>query len=188
VDPIVWIIIVILVALLVLGLALMLLSKKRKERHLEEAHEHRAAAREEISDVTQRKQEAAAAQARAEEARLEAERSEQAARQSQTEAQQREAQVEERLRTADKLDPNVDHKSDDYAPDPNRVHDDPAHRASHDTGHTGATGTPAEGTRTHPTGSSATDAAQGRPRDEYEQGYVDGATEGQDPDGPPRRA
>ena len=56
------------------------------------------------------------AEAQAERARLEAERAEQQAREAQVAATQQQAVHEDRLRTADQVDPHVDTTSDDYAP------------------------------------------------------------------------
>ena len=52
---------------------------------------------------------------RAERARLEAERAQARAREAQVAATQQQAVHEDRLRTADQVDPHVDTSSDDYA-------------------------------------------------------------------------
>ena len=52
------------------------------------------------------------------------------AREREARAHESHQRVEERVRTADKLDPRVDHKSDDYNPDTQRLHEDPAHHST----------------------------------------------------------
>ena len=73
-------------------------------------------AREHASDLGAHRQEAHEAEVRAEAARLEAERARREADEASTALAQQEAVREDRLREADRLDPTVDHKADDYRP------------------------------------------------------------------------
>ena len=77
------------------------------------------------------------AEAQAERARLEAERAARQAEEARVAATQQQAVHEDRLRTADEVDPRVDTRSEDYAPgagtsDPHTVldADDPRHDGS----------------------------------------------------------
>ena len=56
------------------------------------------------------------AEARAQQARAQAERAEAEAHEARTVHQVEEAEHEDRIREADRIDPQVDHKADDYSP------------------------------------------------------------------------
>ena len=92
-------------------------NKENKDARIAQADELRShAATRAQSTIAPAQQDAAEAEAKAEAARVQAERAEAEAREAQVAAQQVEAEHEARVRAADRLDPRVDHKADDYAP------------------------------------------------------------------------
>ena len=114
------VIIIVVVVLVVAALVVALLGR-RKRRHAELAQEHRVEAREELTDLHQQRAVAEAAERRAETLRTEAQQAEAAAREAREAEHAQAARAEDRVREADRLDPSVDHKSDDYAPAYDRV-------------------------------------------------------------------
>jgi FtsZ-interacting cell division protein ZipA len=108
-------IIVIVIAVVVLGGAAFLAQRKKRESGIARAEAVRAQAagqaQSSLPDAQDR-----AAEAEAAEARAAAERAEAEARAAQVEAAQVEAEHEAQVRDADRIDPRVDHKSDDYEP------------------------------------------------------------------------
>ncbi len=114
------VIVIIVIVLLVAAVAAFLLiqrNKRDKDARIARAEELRsqAAARAQTT-IAPAQQEAAEAEAKAEEARLHAERAEAEAHEAKVAAQQVEAEHEAQVRDADRLDPRVDHKADDYSP------------------------------------------------------------------------
>jgi len=110
-------IIVIVVVLVVAAVAAFLVNKRNKDAKIAQAEELRSqAATQAQTTIAPAQQDAAEAQRRAEEARLQAERAEAEAREAQVAAQQVEAEHEAQVRDADRLDPRVDHRADDYSP------------------------------------------------------------------------
>ena len=110
-------IIVIVVVLVVAAVAAFLVNKRNKDAKIAQAEELRSqAATQAQTTIAPAQQDAAEAQRKAEEARLQAERAEAEAREAQVAAQQVEAEHEAQVRDADRLDPRVDHRSDDYSP------------------------------------------------------------------------
>ena len=110
-------IIVIVVVLVVAAAAAFLIQKKNRDANISRADEMRGqAASQAQTTIAPAQEDAAEAERRAQEARLDAERAEAEAREAQVAAQQVEAEHEARVRAADRLDPRVDHKADDYAP------------------------------------------------------------------------
>ena len=109
--------IAVLVVVAVIVGAVLVLNKKNR------AHKHHQAEtiREEAVAVTPAIQEselhAQEAEARAERARLQAERAEHEAASARQGVDVEHAQYEDRIRTADKVDPAVDHSAPDYTPD-----------------------------------------------------------------------
>ena len=108
-----WIIIIVVV-LVVAAVVAWLVTKQRENKqhahaeHLrQEAHEHAAA-------IPQEQDNAREAEAKAEVARLEAERAAREANEAKIAATQQEAVHEDRLRTADEMDPRVDSRTDDH--------------------------------------------------------------------------
>ena len=111
------IVIIVVVVLVVAAVAAFVINKRNKDAkiaHAEELRSHAAAQAQ--TTIAPAKQDAAEAEARAEEARVQAERAQAEAREAQVAAQQVEAEHEAQVRDADRLDPRVDHASDDYSP------------------------------------------------------------------------
>jgi predicted Holliday junction resolvase-like endonuclease len=109
-------IIVLVVVIVVAALAAWLVTQQRKKKQHEQAEELRQEAHQHASEIPETEMRAKEAQAQAEQARVEAERAERQAREAQVAATQQQAVHEDRLRTADEVDPHVDTRSDDYAP------------------------------------------------------------------------
>lgn len=132
--------IIVLAAVVVLGLIVIAViarsvQKSRHEDAMAEADQMRQRADERSVDLQEEDARAREAEARAEQARLQAERAERQAAEARTGVVQEEAKKEDQLRAADRLDPRVDHKSDDYTP-----------RTDTTTTDTTTTGTTATGT------------------------------------------
>jgi FtsZ-interacting cell division protein ZipA len=110
-------IIVIVIAVVVLGGAAFLAQRKKRESEITRAEAVRAQAADQArSTLPDAQDRAAEAEAQAAEARAAAERAEAEARAAQVEASQVEAEHEAQVRDADRIDPRVDHKADDYEP------------------------------------------------------------------------
>jgi type II secretory pathway pseudopilin PulG len=110
----IWIIVAILVVLIIVGVIAAMAGKKRQESHRTRAGELREQAGAQATGVQQREADARGTSARAEQARAEADRLSAEARDKEsTAAEYRENQADS-LREADRLDPDVDTKSDDY--------------------------------------------------------------------------
>lgn len=109
-------VIILVVVLVVAAVVAWLAAQQRKKKQVEHAEELRQEAHEHASAIPDAELRAREADAQAEKARLEAERAEQQARQAQVAATQQQAVHEDRLRTADEVDPRVDTSADDYAP------------------------------------------------------------------------
>jgi uncharacterized protein HemX len=110
-----WIIVVVVV-LVAVALAAWLVTQQRKKKqhqHAEHLREEAQAHASEIPEAQVRAQETAA---QAERARVEAERAQQQAREAEVAATQQQAVTEDKLRTADAVDPRVDTSSMDYTP------------------------------------------------------------------------
>jgi len=111
------IVIIIAVVVLVLGGAAFMAQRKKRESEIAQAEAVRAqAAGHAQSALPDTQDRAAEAEAQAAEARAAAERAEAEARAAQVEASHVEAEHEAQVRAADRLDPRVDHKADDYEP------------------------------------------------------------------------
>ena len=111
------IVIIVVVVLVVAAVAAFLINKRNKDAKIAQAEELRGqAASRAQTTIAPAQQDAAEAERKAEEARLQAERAEAEAREAQVAAQQVEAEHEAQVRDADRLDPRVDHQSDDYSP------------------------------------------------------------------------
>lgn len=108
-----------LIVILVIGLALAIpwIRRQNRESNVARAEQLRSqaasSAQTVIPPAVARAEEA---EATAEEARAAAEQAEAEALQARVAASQAEAAHEDRIRAADRLDPRVDHKADDYAP------------------------------------------------------------------------
>ncbi len=115
-STIVWIIVAVLVVLALAALVAALMKRRSTEKRRQEAERLRAEAHEHESSLRHTEVEAREAEARAARARLEAEQAEARAMEAKQGYQVHEATVEDRLREADRLDPHVDHSSQDYTP------------------------------------------------------------------------
>lgn len=105
------------IVLLVVAVAIYAVRQKNRESNIARAEELRTqAATEARTTLPPAQDRAAEAEAKAEEARAAAERARAEAEEARVAAAQAEAEHEAQVRAADRLDPRVDHKSDDYAP------------------------------------------------------------------------
>lgn len=109
-------IIVLVVVLVVAALVAWLVTQQRKKKQHEHAEHLRHEAQQHATEIPETQVRAKEAEAQAERARLEAERAERQARDAQVAATQQQAVHEDRLRTADEVDPRVDTRSDEYRP------------------------------------------------------------------------
>ena len=112
-----WIILIVVIGAVAAAAAYALMGNRKTEAKREEAAELREEAAQSTAAVEASRREAEEAAARAEVARAEAARAEQDAAQAQQGVHVEEARVEDRVRTADDVDPDVDTRSDDYRPD-----------------------------------------------------------------------
>ncbi len=117
-----WIIVAVVV-LVVLALIAWLVTRQRTKQQQEHAEHLRLEAHEHATEIPETQVRAKEAEAEAERARLDAERKAREARDAQVASTQQQAVHEDRLRTADEVDPRVDTSSDDYAP--GTAHRDP---------------------------------------------------------------
>jgi FtsZ-interacting cell division protein ZipA len=110
-------IIVLVIIVVVLAVAAFLVRKKNREANVARAEQLRAqAATRAQSTIAPAQERAAAAEAEAEQARAAAAKAEAEAEEARVAAQQIEATHEGQVRAADRIDPRVDHRADDYAP------------------------------------------------------------------------
>ena len=107
-------IIVIVVVLAVAAAVAWAGDRRRRQQKVEHAEGLRHEAREHAAGIPEAEERAR--QAEVERARVEAERAQQRAQEAQVAATQQQAVHEDRLRTADEVDPRVDTSSEDYAP------------------------------------------------------------------------
>ena len=110
-------IIVLVIIAVVLAVAAFLVRKKNREANVARAEQLRAqTATQAQSTIAPAQERAAAAEAEAEQARAAAAKAEAEAEEARVAAQQIEATHEGQVRAADRIDPRVDHRADDYAP------------------------------------------------------------------------
>ena len=110
-------IIVLVIIAVVIAVAAFLIQRKNREANVARADQLRAqAATQAQSTIAPAQERAAAAEAEAEQARAAAAKAEAEADEARLAAQQIEATHEGQVRAADRVDPRVDHKADDYAP------------------------------------------------------------------------
>jgi len=117
-GTIILLVVAVVVVLLIVGLVAMMSSRRKAaeaEHNRTRAHEirHEAAGTTAVRDSDL---EAREAQIEADRSRLEAEQAEARAAQAQEGVQVEDARREDQLREADRIDPDVDQRSDDYAP------------------------------------------------------------------------
>ncbi|HEX5916898.1 MAG TPA: hypothetical protein VFY76_03545 [Nocardioides sp.] len=110
-------IIVLVIIAVVIAVAAFLARKKNREANVARAEQLRAqAATQAQATIAPAQQRAAEAEAQAAQVRAAAEKAEAEAAEARLAAQQIEATHESQVRAADRIDPRVDHKADDYAP------------------------------------------------------------------------
>jgi len=112
-----WIILIVVIGAVAAAVAFALMGNRKNEAKREQATELREEAAQSTAAVEASRREAEEAPSRAEVARAEAARAEQDAAQAQQGVHVEEARVEDRVRTADDVDPDVDTRSEDYHPD-----------------------------------------------------------------------
>ncbi|RYC07357.1 hypothetical protein [Nocardioides zhouii] len=109
-------ILIAVILLVVIGGAAYVIRQRNREANIARADQLRTqAATQAQSTLPPTQDRAAEAEAKAEEARAAAERAEAEAEEARVAAAQAEAQHEGQVRAADRLDPRVDDRSDDYA-------------------------------------------------------------------------
>lgn len=133
-DTVIWIIVAVVVVLALLTLAALAIRKKQArdaEQRRGQAQELRQQATSTAPGVTEAQLRTEEADAEARLMRTEAERAEQRAAEEKRQLAAEEAQREDLIRDADRLDPDVKHRSKDYRPgDPGPTDDSGgAHRA-----------------------------------------------------------
>ena len=113
----VWIVIAVVVVLAVVGLLVMAANKKKQEQRRTQAGELRTDAHAQSASVLDADRQARDAEAEAARARAEAEAAERQAAEAGRARDMERATHEDQIREADRIDPDVDHRSDDYVPD-----------------------------------------------------------------------
>lgn len=116
-GTIILIVVLVLVVLGLMALGAAMSRRRRHQRHHAQAEQLRDQAAAGAAGVDRSQTRAQEADVRAQEARREAERAEQEAARAHTGAAQHEAAVEDRVREADRVDPQVDHRSEGYRPE-----------------------------------------------------------------------
>lgn len=155
-------IIVLVIIAVVIAVAAFLVRKKNREANLARAEQLRAqAATQAQSTIAPAQERAAAAEAEAEQARAAAAKAEAEAEEARIAAQQIEATHEGQVRAADRIDPRVDHKADDYAPQvPGTTDQTPTPPSEVEAANTQQTTQQAEQPAEQPAAESAQDGTQ----------------------------
>jgi Flp pilus assembly protein TadB len=114
-----WIIIILVVLAVLLAAALIWTATRRKKDQVarQRASELRSDAASAAAEKQEREARARAAQAEADRVRAEADKLEVRAHEERTSYDMTQAKQEDALREADRLDPDVDHRDPEYAPD-----------------------------------------------------------------------
>jgi hypothetical protein len=110
-----WIVVAVVVVVVLAALAAWWRSQRRA-RLSERAHALRGEARGHAADIGSHRKVAREAAVRADEARAEADEAQRVADDARRALAQEEAVREDKLREADRVDPAVDHRADDYRP------------------------------------------------------------------------
>ncbi|MEO5662216.1 MAG: hypothetical protein ABIR39_02940 [Nocardioides sp.] len=116
-SQIVWTIVIVAALLLLIGLVVASMRKKNQDANRARAGQLREQADIQAAGLPDTQARADQAREQAERARLEAERAEEHAATVRAEAAQEQAAQEDRIRAADRLDPDVDHRAKDYSPE-----------------------------------------------------------------------
>ncbi len=165
---IVWIIVLAVVIIALIGLVGYVMNKKKMEQNRARAEGLRSEAGSAATVIPEAQVRAREAEARAERARLDAQKAEEDAARANQALSAEQAQYEDRVREADRLDPDVDHRASDYHPDTSTAE---VEQPSYDAGgriETATTKTDSETDKddpaTHPATHTAT-TSNGRPAD-----------------------
>jgi flagellar biosynthesis/type III secretory pathway M-ring protein FliF/YscJ len=112
----IWVI-VIIVVIVVVAAVMSMASKRRTEQRRAHAEELRQDASTDASGLAESQRRTDELRAQADLAKAEAERAQEQAATAEQGHQVEQAGYEDKLREADRIDPEVDHKSEDYEPD-----------------------------------------------------------------------
>jgi FtsZ-interacting cell division protein ZipA len=111
------IVIIVVIAIVLVAIAALMAARRRKqEQQRQQAAEVRAAATEHTETIKSSHEDLSVAESRADVARAEAERADQEAAEARRKLEMDQAVQEDRLREADRIDPDVDYRADDYEP------------------------------------------------------------------------
>ena len=134
-----WVIIILIILAVLLAAALILTAMKRKKDQVsrERAGELRSEAATNAAAKTEQKARAREVQAETDRARAQADKLEVRAGEERTTYDMTRAAEEDRLREADRLDPDVDHRSADYRPGVNGAPNHPDESTGRHTESTG---------------------------------------------------
>lgn len=116
-SQVIWTIIIVVAALILIGLVGGAMRKKSHADKHARAEELREQAGSSATDIPEAESRAREAQVQAEQARIRAEEEAERAREAHDDLLQQEALHEDQIREADRLDPKVDHRADDYSPE-----------------------------------------------------------------------
>ena len=145
-SPLIWVLVAVVVVV-VLAVLVAAYVRRRRTVYRDRAEELRRHALFQSEDIPAKEADARGARSAADEARHRAEELEAEARQKEAALERARARVEDTVREADRIDPQVRHKSGDYVPSLELDRDDTAEKGT-DAGEAGATedpdGTPVE--------------------------------------------
>ena len=116
-SQIVWMIVLAVVIIALIGLVGFVMTKKQREQNRARAGGLRSEAGAAATEIPAAQVRAREAEARAERTRLEAQKAEEDAARANQALSAEQARYEDRVREADRLDPDVDHRAPDYHPD-----------------------------------------------------------------------
>jgi FtsZ-interacting cell division protein ZipA len=139
-SQIIWTIVIIVVVIAIIAIIAAMMKKRTLEKHRAEADEIRTDASTHANALPDAQLRAREADAEAERKRVEAERAEARADEEKQGMLREQATYEDRVREADRVDPDVDHEAADYRPQAPGVTDTDA------TGTTGTDSTDSTGT------------------------------------------
>ncbi len=131
-SQIIWIVVIVVAALALIAVVVVSMRSKSRQDNKVRASHLRDQADTQAAGLPDAQAKAEQAEARAEQARLEAQRVEEQAADARLSVDRQQAAHEDQIRAADRLDPDVDHKSKDYSPQvvapagPSNVPADPA--------------------------------------------------------------
>ena len=136
-GTIIWIVVAVVVVIALIALFAALGRRRKATKNRQHAETLRQDAHAQQTAVQQEELRAREAEAEAERKRVEAERAEAAAAEARQAHLQEHARVEDQVREADRVDPDVDHRADDYHPGTTTTGTTGATTATGTTGNTG---------------------------------------------------